>query len=128
MLSYHPLILNGVLIATLLLFEYNCSPVVNHLLPLCVHVFRKSLPLKPHVQYFGPNNLARTHLNDYLSSLDRNAEATERDAFENVDPQMLNSGRRKRFVLLSVESITRTSVCFLSSSSDSGPAPKLGCK
>jgi hypothetical protein len=42
--------------------------------------------LKPHVQYFDPKNLARTHLNDSLSSLDRNAEATERDAFENVDP------------------------------------------
>jgi hypothetical protein len=47
----------------------------------------------------GGCNLARTHLNDSLSSLDRNAEATEKDAFENVDPQMLNSGRRKRFVL-----------------------------
>jgi hypothetical protein len=45
-------------------------------------------------------NLVRTHLNDSVSSLDRNAEATEKDAFKNVDPQMLNSGRRKQFVLL----------------------------
>jgi hypothetical protein len=51
----------------------------------------------------GGYNLARTHLNDSLSSLDRNAEATDKDAFENVDLQMLNSGRRKRFVLLYVE-------------------------
>jgi hypothetical protein len=44
------------------------------------------------VWYYTSCNLARTHLNDSVSSLDRN--------------QMLNSGRRKRFVLLYVESIT----------------------
>jgi hypothetical protein len=64
------------------------------------------------VWYYTSCNLAISHLNDYVSSLDKNAEATKRDAFENVDPQMLNSGRRKRFVLLYVESITRTSTFF----------------
>jgi len=59
-------------------------------------------PSVTNVQYTSCN-LARTHLNESVSSLDRNAEATEKDAFENVDPQMLNSGRRKRFVLLYVE-------------------------
>jgi hypothetical protein len=65
--------------------EFGCNDLIAAI----------SLVSPPVTNVIGGCILARTHLDDSLSSLDINAEATERDAFENVDPQMLNSGRRK---------------------------------
>jgi hypothetical protein len=57
-------------------------------------------------------NLTRTHSNGSVSSLDRNAEVTEKDAkCRPVDVEQWKT-KTIRLIIIYVESITRTSACF----------------